>query len=676
MDRRRLGLLAAVAVLVSALAGAGIALAVVDTAGPGPGSDGPGNGSTPVGEPLSTYSLAGDAGTVAQFENSSAFHSYLAAGQRRSQGVRFHGGTTTAATEDEAVESADVSGYAGDTESTTSTPSRVAETNVQVGGLDEPDRVKTDGVHFYYAPEQRHYYRGRPRPETDRERHRRPPERPNTHVIDASDPDAPAVVSEINTSGRLLQTGDRLVVLEADRVAGYDVSDPENPTEEWSHGLNGSVVTAREANGTVYLVTESRVGPGTDCPIRPMGDEAVACRDVYRPGAQIAADATYTAYSLDATDGDVRDAVSFVGTGDDTVVYMSENALYVTYTQRADRAELLATFVREEFDRTPDHVAERVAEIQSYNITSRSKRHEIRRALVQWTETLPEDERESVREAFSEQYGDYRYDQRRNLTTTGIVRVGVDDGALAVQSAGTVPGEPLNQFSLDEHDGTLRVATTIPRTGGGDSENDLYTLDAATLERQGAVTGMGDDQRVYAVRYVEDTAYVVTFRRVDPLHVVDLSDPANPEETGTLELPGYSTYLHPIDGDTILGIGEEDGNVKAVLFDVSDPENPTVADSQVYDKRYSAVSDTHHAFLVDRRHEVFVLPAGDEALAVDYTGGDLTTEATIDAETQVSRTRYVDDSLYVFAGHSVTVVDQTNWSTTTTLNLPRPDDSG
>jgi len=329
----------------------------------------------------------------------------------------------------------------------------------------------------------------------------------------------------------------------------------------------------------------------------------------------------------------------------------------------------VATFVREEFDRTPDHLDQRVAEIQAYDLTTTSKLREIQAAVEEWTRSLPEGEREEVQEAFTEQLSDYQYDQRRELTTTGIVRVSVDGDSLSVDTTGTVPGEPLDQFSLDEHDGTLRVTTTIPRTGGGESENDLYTLDATTLERQGSVTGMGDDQRVYAVRYVGDTAYVVTFRQVDPLHVVDLSDPTNPEETGTLELPGYSSYLHPLDEDTILGVGEEDGQAKAVLFDVSDPSNPTIADSQVYDQYHSVVSATHHAFLVDRRHGVFVLPAGDQALAVDYTGGELTTEATIDAEQPVSRTRYVDDSLYVFAGDSVTVVDETDWSSTTTLSL-------
>jgi uncharacterized secreted protein with C-terminal beta-propeller domain len=510
-----------------------------------------------------------------------------------------------------------------------------------------PERPTTDGV----AP-----------PETRPER--------ETHVIDASDPDAPAAVGQIDTTGKLLQTGETLIVIESDSVAGYDVSDPANPTEEWRRPLNGSLVTAREQNGTVYLVTESRVGYQSPCPVEPLGpDTAVACTDIYRPGTQIPVDATYSTFSVDATDGTVRDAVSFVGTADNTVVYMSPDALYVTYTTRADRAELLGEYVREEFETTPDSVDRRVAQIQSYNISAASKEREIRRAIEQWTASLSPPEREAARIAFREGFRNYLASQQRALARTGIVRVGVDDGSLAVETTGSVPGRPLDQFSLDQYDGSLRITTTIPAVGNAPSQNDLYTLDAETLTRQGSVTGMGETERVYSVRYVDDTAYVVTFRRIDPFHVIDLSDPAQPRLEGELKLPGFSSYLHPVDDDHVLGVGEEDGRVKTVLFDVSDPTNPTVADDTILDQRWSAVSETHHAFLMDRKHGVFFLPAGQQGVVMDYTDGSLSVETRIDTDEPPSRARYVADSLYVFAGDSVAVVDETTWERTTTLDL-------
>jgi inhibitor of cysteine peptidase len=232
-----------------------------------------------------------------------------------------------------------------------------------------------------------------------------------------------------------------------------------------------------------------------------------------------------------------------------------------------------------------------------------------------------------------------------------------------------VPGEPLDQFALDEYEDTLRITTTIPRAGDAESINHLYVLDSESLDRESEVTGMGEDQRVYAVRYVGDTAYLITFRRVDPFYVVDFEEPTEPELLGDLKLPGFSTYLHPIDDDTVLGIGEENRQVKAVLFDVTEPTDPEVGDDLVLDERWSAIDNSHHAFLIDRRHGVFFLPAEEKGLVVNYTGGELEVVAEVQADSRVSRARYVDDYLYVFAGEEVIVLDQSDWERTTTLTL-------
>jgi uncharacterized secreted protein with C-terminal beta-propeller domain len=460
------------------------------------------------------------------------------------------------------------------------------------------------------------------------------------------------------------------VVLGRDRATGYDVNEPGEPTAVWSTPLNGSLVTARERDGTLYLVTELAAGPGTPCPIRPFGPEhPVACEDVHRPDAQIPVDATYSVAAVDAEDGEVGDVATFVGTGRDTVVYAEAGALYVTYTEPSSRARVTAEFLRRGFDPTPDSLAQRVAEIQSYDISPASKEREIDRAFDRWVGTLPDERRESVRRDYREGRSEYVGEHQRNLTRTGIVRVEVDGSNLTAGSTGTVPGRPLDQFSMDSHDGTLRIATTVPGVGAADSENDLYVLDAGTLDRHGSVTGMGTTERIYSVRYVGDTAYVVTFRRIDPFHVVDLSDPADPEEVGQLELPGFSSYLHPVDDDHVLGVGEERGKVKTVLFDVSDPGEPTIDDSRISDRGWSAVSRSHHAFLMDRKHGVFVLPAGRESLVVDYTGGSLSVETTVRTRDPATRARYAGDFLYVFAGDAVAVVDETTWNRTGTLAL-------
>ena len=145
----------------------------------------------------------------------------------------------------------------------------------------------------------------------------------------------------------------------------------------------------------------------------------------------------------------------------------------------------------------------------------------------------------------------------------------------------------LSQWSMSEHEGVLRVASTTspPWTQGGaagESESFVTTLAAAgdRLVEVGRVGGIGRGEQIYAVRFIGDAGYVVTFRQVDPLYTLDLSDAAEPRVVGELKIPGYSAYLHPVGDGLLLGIGQDansDGitsGVQASLFDVSDPAAP------------------------------------------------------------------------------------------------------
>jgi len=673
--------MALLTLVVGVVLGAGLGASMFD------GSDSGGEAPTATDrqpDRLDPALLLADQAAVEQFGTAEAFQEYVRAGQQYHRaggvGIRDQSGPRPAV-EEETMDDGGNGGDAAAVETSADTafdagpgndgPNRVGETNVQVEGFDEPDAVKTDGSNFYYAPLAAG---GHPRPvvvEDDAEGERHRPLEGSTHVIDLSEPADPGTVADVNASGKLLQTGDTLVVFEQreSRIVGYDVSDPADPVESWSQPLEDPLVTARESGGQLYVVTQTPTSYETLCPLEPLGSEnAVDCGDVYRPGVQTSADATYTAFSIDAASGTVEDSVSFVGTGDDTVVYMADGSLYLTYTTGLSRAELLASWVAET-DEFPEQVKERVAEIDSYDISERSKREEITRALRRWIDSLPQDEREELDADLRGEFEAYIADHQEELTQTSVVHVPVDDGQLRVGQTGTVPGEPLNQFALDKHEGTLRVATTIPRAGGAKSTNHMYVLDSETLEQEDKVTGMGEDQRIYSVRYVGDTAYMVTFRQVDPFYVIDFEEPTDPELLGELKLPGFSNYLHPVDNQTVLGIGKEDRHVKAALFDVSDPTNPVVGDDLQLDEHFSAIDESHHAFMMDRRHGVFFLPAGNTGLVVDYTGGELEVVTKVRADAPVSRARYVDDYLYVFAGNEVIVLDQTDWERTTTLTL-------
>ena len=116
--------------------------------------------------------------------------------------------------------------------------------------------------------------------------------------------------------------------------------------------------------------------------------------------------------------------------------------------------------------------------------------------------------------------------------------------------AGEVDGWLLNQYAMSEWDGFLRVATTSGDAWGeaANSESAVYVLAERDnrLVEVGAVTGLGVTERIYSVRYVGPIAFLVTFRQIDPLYTVDLSDPTAPKVLGELKVTGYSSYLHPI----------------------------------------------------------------------------------------------------------------------------------
>ena len=186
-------------------------------------------------------------------------------------------------------------------------------------------------------------------------------------------------------------------------------------------------------------------------------------------------------------------------------------------------------------------------------------------------------------------------------------------------ASGVVPGHLLNQFSLSEHEGHLRVATT---TGGpwrfDEDAQSMVTVLArndATLDVVGQVGDMGRGERIFAVRYVGDVAYVVTFRQTDPFYTVDLSDPTDPRVRGELKITGYSGYLHPIAPDRVLGIGQEataEGRTigtKVTLFDVSDLDDPRDLATWSMEGGQSGVEWDHRAFLAWQ--DLAVLPFND-----------------------------------------------------------------
>jgi uncharacterized secreted protein with C-terminal beta-propeller domain len=181
-------------------------------------------------------------------------------------------------------------------------------------------------------------------------------------------------------------------------------------------------------------------------------------------------------------------------------------------------------------------------------------------------------------------------------SSSTIYKFRLDEGNVRYAAKGSVPGRVLNQFSMDEQDGYFRIATTSGEEWRNDehtSKNNLYVLNEK-LEQTGKIEGIAPGEKIYSVRFMGTRAYMVTFRTVDPLFVIDLKDPSSPKILGQLKIPGYSDYLHPYDENHIIGFGKDavevgaydssDRNassamayyqgMKIALFDVTDVANP------------------------------------------------------------------------------------------------------
>ncbi|MEV0592043.1 beta-propeller domain-containing protein [Nonomuraea cavernae] len=190
-------------------------------------------------------------------------------------------------------------------------------------------------------------------------------------------------------------------------------------------------------------------------------------------------------------------------------------------------------------------------------------------------------------------------------------------GAPAYVASGKVPGRLLNQYSLSEHDGHLRIATTLSSTDQRTSSSSVYVLEAAGMRTVGEVGGLGKGERIYSVRFIGPVGYCVTFKQVDPLYTIDLRDPAEPRVTGELKITGYSAYLHPAGDGRLIGIGQEASEqgrtlgTQVSLFDVSDPAGPRRL-SQLFQKDSGSEAEWNpHAFLYWPKTGLSVIPLSD-----------------------------------------------------------------
>lgn len=368
--------------------------------------------------------------------------------------------------------------------------------------------------------------------------------------------------------------------------------------------------------------------------------------------------------------------------GNTQLLYVSRTNIYLVASSVDYYSyDLLKTIVEEIImPRLNDSFKQDIQLVENFsNLDEYQKKSVTEWILQKYVSTLTEEEKLEL----------YNETVKRFERTT-IHRISIDASKIEYAAQADIPGRIQNQFQLNEHDGYLRVSSTVEGNAvsnflyiwpGG--RNSIYVLDM-DLEIVGSLEDIAPGEDIYATRFLGEKCYLVTFRQIDPFFVIDLSDPTNPTKLGELKIPGYSTYLHPYDETHVIGIGMENWSIKISLFDVSDMSNPVELskyiinnDGDTWGSGNSYALNEHKAFLFDKEKNLLVIPAGSYYKQSAYVFnitienglkllGSVTHENNADENTKedyywygydnsysIKRSLYIGDVLYTISDNMV-----------------------
>lgn len=506
-------------------------------------------------------------------------------------------------------------------------------TNIQVSGIDEADLVKTDGDYLYIATEG------------------------HLSIIDVRNPAELSLASQVELdsySSEMYVNGDRLMLLSYEHpfaldmvldvglarpsypgydfgprtsVSIFDISDRTVPELVQHTTFDGNVAASRRIDDLVYLVLSDTLRlPQLDMQCAAVHEEAVPEEVVKLPSRLLGA----------IGDALIELPPFWPEDSGESCVYETKEA-YLTRVE--DELIELAVPSFETTDRLGEVVASGTisAPGDTYKPLARAA-YGVTSIVV--VDMSAESDGPAAATSLFTDYSSTVYASARNIylanssydgdgessTTIRQFAIAADGTSVDFVAQGVAPGTLLNQFSIDEHESYLRVVTS--NRWGDERTNQLHVLEQTDshLGIVGSINEIATGESVFAVRFVGDEAFVVTFRVVDPLFTIDLTDPANPSIVGELKIPGFSNYLHPVTDDLILGFGRDEGEFggspQLSLFDVSDFGLPVRVDQFTFEGvTWSEAFYNHHAISYFPDSQIVVIPFhGSDGYCVDGTG--------------------------------------------------------
>ena len=461
----------------------------------------------------------------------------------------------------------------------TSTQKDFSTTNIQVENVDEADIIKTDGDYIFSISEN------------------------NVIITDVKDPTAVKIAAKIPSTEvpeDLILDNDKLIVITAKGtnnsytyngstvVKIYDITSRENPTMIKNYELNQPYYTSRCINGELYVIASGYLKKENGKIVRKYSEENVT-KEIelnnikYLKDVKTRKETLISSINLNDVNQDVN-VSSFLM--DVSNAYVSENAIYL---------------LEQKYDYSRRYVPPVYSIFGIKGIFG----------AFEWENDYDYDS------------GYYSHIFKFDITNQGNVEFACNT---------KISGKTINQYSLDEYNGHLRVA--------------LYDYDGARvaifneqLKQIGITPYVAKGENMYSSRFMGNKAYLVTYRNMDPLFVIDLSDETNPTVLGELHIPGYSTYLHPYDETHLIGIGmqteetvrrDSTGKVlstsatvvgmKMALFDVSDVNNPKqISETVIGDRRTtSAILTNPKALLFSRERELIAIPVNNYSEDVEF----------------------------------------------------------